>query len=58
MEKNEDRDKSTMDVRQQLSDPMSAGSRGLSDLARNKLSLEHPLRKHAKEPKDINPIQK
>lgn len=42
MEKNP----STMDIRKQLKDPQSAGSRGLINLAKSKLKENNPLRRY------------
>ena len=39
-------DKSTMDIRQQLKDPQSAGSRGLANFAEHKLKDNNPIRKY------------
>jgi|APCry1669189883_1035261.scaffolds.fasta_scaffold00859_3 hypothetical protein len=39
---------STMDVRKQLQDPQSAGSRGLANLAMHKLSPNNPIRQYIK----------
>lgn len=39
-------DKSTMDVRKQLKDPQSAGSRGLANFAEHKLKSNNPIRQY------------
>jgi hypothetical protein len=39
-------DRSTMDVKQQLKDPQSAGSRGLANFAEHKLKDTNPIRKY------------
>lgn len=38
---------STMDIRKQLRDPQSAGSRGLADFAEKKLKDNNPIRRYA-----------
>lgn len=46
MEQKSENDKSTMDVKQQLKDPQSAGSRGLANLAKHKLKDNNPIRRY------------
>jgi hypothetical protein len=38
---------STMDIRKQLKDPQSAGSRGLANFAEHKLKNTNPIRRYA-----------
>ena len=46
MEQKSENDKSTMDVKQQLKDPQSAGSRGLANFAKYKLKSNNPIRQY------------